>query len=76
MLYSVALLRFIAWGGSLSDCSGDCSNEVRGVSGYIGVFAGKKQKQNAAHIVDHKRITASHKKSKPLKLIILVHLFV
>lgn len=63
MLYSVALLRFIAWGGSLSDCSGDCSNELREESGYIGIFAGKEQKQNAAHIVEHKRITASHKRT-------------
>ena len=40
----------------------DCSKEVREESGYMGVFTGKKQKQNIAHIVELKRITVNHKK--------------
>ena len=40
----------------------DCSKEVREESGYMGVFTGKKQKQNIAQIVEHKRITANHKR--------------
>lgn len=46
----------------------DCSKEVKEETGCIGVFAGKKKKKT--HIVGHLKITANHKKSRHLQVMI------
>ena len=57
MYYSGILLRTIAWETASQIALRNRSKEVRDESGYIGVFAEKK------NVVKHQKITANHKKT-------------
>ena len=75
MFYTVALLRTIAQDTASQIALRSCSKEVREEPGFIGVFAGKKQNRTK-HVVEHQKSTANHKKTRHLKLMILVLFYV
>ena len=57
MLYSVNLLRTLAWDTAFQIALRECSKKVREKPGYIAVFAEEKKK----HVFKHHKITANHK---------------
>ena len=73
MFNSGNLLRTIAQELTSQVALRNCSRKIKEEPGYVGVFAEKRKKKN---VVEHQKITANQKKTRYLKLMILVPSYV